>query len=319
MSLHRTKAVLFLATMAMWFAPAAQAYSELVVFGDSLSDNGNLWRAAFRFLPAPPYFEGRFTNGPVAVEVMAQSLDIPLVNLSFGGASAGADNLYVPGSFTGLAGQISAYLSMQPSGQAIDSGDLYVVWGGGNDLLSALTGGQAANMQPVIDLSVQNLTNNVLNLYEAGARDVMVPLLPDMATSFYGTSGQYDVGLLAGISESFNAQLSLAMGAVQAASPDLTLRVFDLPSVLTGVRAELAAAGGNVTDRCWSGEFTGRGSLCANPDAYYLFDRVHPTAVVHRAVGLAMAAAVPEPEGLVLVTMGLLALAFASQLRRKRR
>ncbi|MFT3857317.1 MAG: hypothetical protein QM742_07430 [Aquabacterium sp.] len=57
-------------------------------------------------------------------------------------------------------------------------------------------------------------------------------------------------------------------------------------------------------DRCWSGEYIGRGTLCADPDAYFLFDRVHPTAIVHRAVGTAMAAAVPEPQASGLALIG---------------
>src|ERR1700737_3669549 len=37
-------------------------YQHLVVFGDSLSDNGN--SLALFHLPPPPYFDGRWTNGP---------------------------------------------------------------------------------------------------------------------------------------------------------------------------------------------------------------------------------------------------------------
>ncbi len=36
---------------------------NIVVFGDSLSDNGNLYEIMKHQLPqSPPYFEGRFSN-----------------------------------------------------------------------------------------------------------------------------------------------------------------------------------------------------------------------------------------------------------------
>jgi phospholipase/lecithinase/hemolysin len=61
-----------------------------------------------------------------------------------------------------------------------------------------------------------------------------------------------------------------------------------------------------VVDRCWTGDYDGTGgALCADPDRYFLFDSVHPSAVVHRATGLAMAAAVPEPQALALLLAGL--------------
>src|SRR5690606_11803289 len=144
----------------------------------------------------------------------------------------------------------------------------------------------------------------------------MVPLMPDMATSFYGTSGQHPQVLLSGISAAFNLTLQQEMDVLQAASPGLTLRIFDTPGVLTQVRDGIVAAGGNVTDRCWTGEFIGRGTLCADPDSYYLFDRVHPTAVVHRAVGQAMAAAVPEPASWGLAAAGMVIMATLRGRRR---
>ena len=58
-------------------AGAFGCVEELIVFGDSLSDNGNLYAAAG--VPGPPYFEGRFSNGPTWVEVLAERLDPHLV------------------------------------------------------------------------------------------------------------------------------------------------------------------------------------------------------------------------------------------------
>jgi hypothetical protein len=60
--------------------------SRLVVFGDSLSDNGNLFELIGQ--PLPPYWDGRSSNGPTYAEQLAQLLHVPLDDLAFGGAEA---------------------------------------------------------------------------------------------------------------------------------------------------------------------------------------------------------------------------------------
>ena len=47
----------------------AQSFTDLLVFGDSLSETGNVQVGSEGVFPAsPPYFEGRWSNGPVWVE-----------------------------------------------------------------------------------------------------------------------------------------------------------------------------------------------------------------------------------------------------------
>ena len=53
----------------------AADFSAEYVFGDSLSDNGNLAGLIGAF-PHPPSFDNSFTNGPVAVQLLAQSLGL---------------------------------------------------------------------------------------------------------------------------------------------------------------------------------------------------------------------------------------------------
>ncbi len=69
----------FLASAALAAPPN---YSAMYVFGDSLSDTGNVFAAttAQKMVPAIPpsakpyatYWQGRFSNGPVAVEYLWQ-------------------------------------------------------------------------------------------------------------------------------------------------------------------------------------------------------------------------------------------------------
>src|ERR1700750_477908 len=60
--------------------------STLVVFGDSLSDNGNLF--ALTGFPQPPAWEGRSSNGRVYAEQLADLLHMKLDDRAFAGAEA---------------------------------------------------------------------------------------------------------------------------------------------------------------------------------------------------------------------------------------
>ena len=56
----------------------AGPYDAEYVFGDSLSDNGNLAAALGTNFPDPPSYHDSFTNGPVSVQLLAQSLGLSL-------------------------------------------------------------------------------------------------------------------------------------------------------------------------------------------------------------------------------------------------
>jgi hypothetical protein len=113
--------------------------SHLIVFGDSLSDTGNDLIATSGFgLEIPPlgmYYQGRFTNGPVAFEylwamlrnappVLLPSLGLSAlpangaVSFAFGGTGSGVQTL-TPGGFyaPGLLGQVGMFprLAAQPA------------------------------------------------------------------------------------------------------------------------------------------------------------------------------------------------------------
>src|SRR5262245_35474111 len=57
-------------------ARAQTPFSEVVVFGGSTVDTGNLHLASGGVVAAPPYFAGRASNGPLWVEVLADRLGL---------------------------------------------------------------------------------------------------------------------------------------------------------------------------------------------------------------------------------------------------
>jgi hypothetical protein len=60
--------------------------STLVVFGDSLSDNGNLFNLIG--MPSAPYWEGRSSNGPNYAEQLAKLMHMQLDDRAYAFAEA---------------------------------------------------------------------------------------------------------------------------------------------------------------------------------------------------------------------------------------
>jgi len=154
-------------------------FSQIVVFGDSMSDPGNFYAmTGDTFPPSPPYYQGRFCNGPVWIEYLAEDLGMSglVDNYAVGGAATGTGNLFgLP--FGGVQNQIELYLSSHQC----DPEALYVLWEGHNDVFLALATGS-------YDLSqvVPNIVNHIQTLWAAGARHLMVmnlagPPLPVVA------------------------------------------------------------------------------------------------------------------------------------------
>ena len=55
----------------------AANFAELYVFGDSLSDTGNTFDfTAGNIPPTPPYFPGRFSNGLIWIDYLAEYLGL---------------------------------------------------------------------------------------------------------------------------------------------------------------------------------------------------------------------------------------------------
>lgn len=296
-------------------SPSAQAYSQIVAFGDSLSDNGNLHALMAQYnaaTPAEPYFEGRFSNGPVAVEVMALQLGLALDDRAHGGATTGLGNKSGAPILdaTGMTSQVNRYIGEKSN--SLDAEALYFVWGGGNDvfkLLDSATPVTTESVSAVLAQARSNYENIIRSLDAAGAQHFFLPTLPDLGASGLGYAGGAQLqAALQQISVGFNQGLAYTANKLEA-ELGLDITLFDVYPSFLAVTQQIVAAGGSPSVPCWTGTYTGTdGTLCADPDKHVLFDKVHPTAYVHNHLGQQMAAAaVPEPGTWALSLTGLLA------------
>jgi phospholipase/lecithinase/hemolysin len=79
-------------------APGAP-FSAIYAFGDSLTDAGNVSLATAGLVPVAPYADRSFTNGPVWVKDLAQSIGLPAIqpslaggtDFAYGGAQTGSN------------------------------------------------------------------------------------------------------------------------------------------------------------------------------------------------------------------------------------
>ena len=158
--------------LLLWVIPASadeSSFRNLYVFGDSLSDTGNLASVRGDF-PAP-YYQNRVSNGPVVVDVLAERLGLSaraslyLLGRQEGGNYAVAGARARGNDLIDLTSQVVMFLAQQRNEASPDA--LYVVFVGGNDLRDArdMTDPKAANA--AVDAAVSEIVDNVELLLRA--------------------------------------------------------------------------------------------------------------------------------------------------------
>lgn len=264
----------------------ASPITDMYVFGDSLSDTGALNVLAPGACPPSPYFDCRFSNGPVWVEHLAADLGV-----SANTAYAGGTNYAIGGQRSDQVAFGQVPLFNANVGGVADPNALYVIWAGGNDFLQNASTGI---FDPIT--AANNVLFSVLNLAAMGAEDFLVSNLP----------------ILDPWALTFNAALAAGLSSIGGG---LNITQFDAFSLFVDITFNASTYGfTNVSDPCFTGV-----SLCSNPDEYLFWDTVHPTAAAHKVVASAALQAlnirVPEPPIAILLLTGVAALVVTRRRR----
>ena len=306
----------------------AAPYSSLVVFGDSLSDDGNLYvESGGQFPSFNPslnpllvYTAGRFTDGPdtlpatsltgVWVEQLAAKLGVAIptpslaggTNYAFGGATSGTGNTVLNGGplqALNVADQISLYLSTK----SIDSNALYIVWAGANDISGAANAG-LTNSQVITAATTAetNTQSEVSALLQAGAKHVLwVSVAPLDKTPDFNPLNPENAAVQQA-SSAYHTLWQANLAAIQSLDPG-ALTGLDVYTLLGNVNANPSAFG--LSNATGSALLDAQSNPTLNPDSYLFWDGEHPDAKGHKVLAnAAFAVLVPEPSSIIDRTWG---------------
>lgn len=301
---------------------ATGAFSDLVIFGDSLSDTGNLSLFSGGFYPkagtTQPYDGGRYSNGLLWTELLATGLG------QAGDAApylAGGNNYAWAGARTGTGGSPPGLLDQTTAWAAThvaDAGALYVLVGGGNDMrdsrtiASGISSLDNAYRQSAAELAIANLKGSLGILAASGAKNVLVSNIPDLGN----TPEAMFSGVSAASSDATN-RFNLLMPSLLSygASAGLNMSFLDMAGATAAVRANPAAFSITNIDLPCAG-FIGTGGTSCATSAFS--DVLHPSARAHEIIAAVAFTAlgvtpVPEPETVALMLAGLLVVANAAR------
>lgn len=202
--------------LALGLAGAAHAtgnphstFSNVITFGDSLSDAGNI---SLYEVPSfqPPQ---KFTTNPgnITVQNVANALGYSLTaslaggnDYAWGGAGINNNSPGTPAGVPTVTTQINTYLAGHPS---VDSHALYTMWGGANDIFYATT--TPATAQTQIVAAAQQEVKLLGELQAAGAKNIVVFNLPNIGlTPEAQEAGASAASSLTTLSVIYNGQLN---------------------------------------------------------------------------------------------------------------
>lgn len=237
-------------------------YNKIIYFGDSLSDNGNLYSRTFGIIPkSPPYFEGRFSNGPTWAELVAehylQTDNVNSENFAVGSATAVFHNPakgYLPYTLT-----MAVYNHLIRSAYSDRAHTLYAIWIGANDYLN---GSADDAVDTATTAVVDSIGANIENLISRDAKYFLVMNLPDISDSPYGRQSPNPANLAA-LAKAHNQKLEAMIAGLQKKYPEVKIRLYDIYSDFNGLinnpeyyNVKYHVNLTDLTQSCWGGGYT---------------------------------------------------------------
>lgn len=229
-------------------------FDTIVTFGDSLSDNGNLYRYFMHYLPAsPPYFDGRFSEGPVWIEYLynqyfPSSYTIGMQDYAVGGAGAilsYKENL----PFT-LAVEIADYFHWNTYGHKDTT--LYSIWIGSNNYVN-----EPSNVDSLTTEVVDAIGLSLEKLIAGGGDKFLLINLPDLARLPIAKDSP-NQSLLTRLTLEHNQKLTNKISELRNKYPSVLFIEFDAYQFFNqSIMSSTDFGIDNVTDACYLGSYSG--------------------------------------------------------------
>jgi phospholipase/lecithinase/hemolysin len=268
------KAVLFMGGFLLFGSavfPAQAAFTNLYIFGDSLSSTtGNTAG------PANLYYGLRYSNGRVWVEVLAQRQGLTYNSNQNWSAFANYS--------------INVVTTVSNFNASDASNALFIVWVNCADLYypAFYDGTSMAQWTNAINQSQTNHFNIVTNLYAKGARTLIMPNAVDLSTipKFDNSANANFIHLRC---LDYNVAFSNTLNRIRASCPNLVLYTPDFFTLLTNILAHPAnygmtnALGAGLSIDAVDAVNYGFPSAATNGFGtnFIFWDPTDPTAMVH--------------------------------------
>lgn len=300
-------------------AESRPAFSRIVMFGDSLSDTGKMYDKMRGYLPSsPPYYQGRFSNGPVWLEQLPQQFPgLKIANEAEGGATAVAYNKISWNPKYQVINNLDYEITQFLEKDSFKPDDLVILWVGANDYLAYgwNTEQDAKRVRDVISDSANRL---VLN----GAKQILLFNLPDLGQNPSARSQQV-VDAASHVSAYHN---QLLLNLARQLAPTGLVKLFEIDKQFAEMLSEpqnfglsdtehacyggsyvwkpfssrsagtdsqlsvfnpqerLAIAGNPLLAQAVASPMASRSASELNCEGKMFWDQVHPTTVVHAAL-----------------------------------
>jgi phospholipase/lecithinase/hemolysin len=276
---------------------AKPTYDAIYVFGDSYCDVGNIFALTGGAEPvSPPYFHGRFSNGPIWVEHVASALGLPMLpsevptlpsqaagtDYAFGGAWATEPQVTGVGTIPDVPQQVALYLSRH--GGKADPKALYILEGGGNDIIGHIgVSGTSAN-QLGFQIATSIAESEAL-LRHAGAKNF---LIPDLFNVGLLPAAQGDPSFANAASVATNHYLNELLG-VEGFLQGIRIQRLNVFTLFKAIQTDATHFGfTNITTPCVDST---TGTICSDPDHTLFWDTYHPTVFGHAFFAVTVEAA----------------------------
>ncbi|KAI9097368.1 hypothetical protein DFS34DRAFT_650181 [Phlyctochytrium arcticum] len=267
--------------------------TQIIAHGGTLTDTGNVFQLTNGSFPAPPYYQGRFSNGPIYVDQLASSTSIPVTSTAHAGSTT--DDAVIQGSANGvlvpsLADQIAAFRPTNPIDQRYATKEQVILWSGAGNAFSSWFGG-SKNITGTA--SAESYVDQIRSVLENGAKRVLVFNLDPLYMSPSWVNDPAGYTYFRDFVKSFNKYLKNFNWTCleEQYSPDVAepttvdVKLFDVEKIVRGAINNLS--GSDKTKYCLSIS----GQVCSTSQAnkYVFWDLDgHYNTWVHRKIATAV-------------------------------
>ncbi len=282
----------------------ADELNQIVFFGDSLSDPGNVYieegmtsQPPYGVIPIYPYNIGgfQFTNGRTWAQRFAREMGL---------RKSGKPALKRPGRYTNYAfgdarardfgdrpsamEQLGLFLTDCPG--PVDNNTLFVIQFGANDIRDALD--SPVDSVEIISAAIGTKASMIIKLYDLGARKFLVTDVPDLsltpAIRLQAAISPFPELVITGTRQlvtEYNNALEYSLQTLEGTFADIQIKRLSFSNILNELVNNSDDYNLQNTEEACIKFGVIESPICSRRNRFLFWDGIHPTRKVHHIVG----------------------------------